>query len=339
MVKIAGSVFRILVPKTASVEDLMKKSAQRFLESQGKEPILILFDNFEAELHPSDKLMHVIPTDQPVVITSVVKEWILPNAAQNYVRIAAKSDLYVEDVYQCIVRAEADEILNLDYIGLAIPRVLEPALKAIQVKEGLQELSLVACKLGTEQNLVTLLCDTLVCMKKLTVIDLSNNALTKYHIRDLQLAFEKASWCPALKSLKLSYNSLDDSVATSLSKMTENCVNLSHLYLSSCQLSNDFPEKLNSQGLCRLKVLDLSYNRLGVRGMQKVLEIMQASKGIRLLFLDGCIKQPVKDDQSILQAIKQFIEKTSIFSLEMVSVRNNSKGLQFLDNCPYTKYK
>ena len=339
VVKIAGSVFRILIPKTASVEDLMKKSAQRFLESQGKEPILRLFDSFEAELHPSDKLMHVIPTDQSVVITSVVKEWILPNAAQNYLRITAKSDLYVEDVYQCIVRAEADENLNLDYLGLGTPRVLEPALKAIQVKEGLHEISLVACKLGTEQNLVALLCDTLVCLKNLAVIDLSNNALTKLHVRDLQVAFEKASWCPALKSLKLSYNSLDDSVATNISKITENSVNLSHLYLSSCKLSKDFPEKLSSQSLCRLQVLDLSYNRLGVRGMQTALNLMKTSTAIRLLLLDGCIKQPVKDDQSILQAVKQFIEKTSIFNLEIVSVRNNSKGLRFPELCPYTKSK
>ena len=339
VVKIAGSVFRILVPKTASVEDLMKKSAQRFLESHGKEPILRLFDSFEAELHPNDKLMHVILANQPVVITSVVKGWILPNAAQNYLRITANSGMYVEDIYQCIVRAEVDERLTLDYQGLASPFTIDPALKAIQVREGLQELSLVACKLGTEQNLITSLCDTLPCLKQLSVMDLSSNALTKWHVKDLQLAFEKASWCPALKSLKLSYNSLDDSVATNIAQITENCASLSHLYLSSCHLSKDFPGRLCVQSLSCLKVVDLSYNRLGVKGMQKVLNLMQTSPAVQQLFLDGCIKQPVKDDKDLLQAVKDFIEMTQNFSLEFISVKNNSKGLRFPNLYPHIKSK
>ena len=51
VVKIESNTFRILIPRAATVGDLMRKSAERYLESLGKEPVLKLFDNFQAELH------------------------------------------------------------------------------------------------------------------------------------------------------------------------------------------------------------------------------------------------------------------------------------------------
>ena len=344
VVKIESNTFRILISKTASVEDLMRKSALRYLESLGKEPVLTLFDSFQAELHHNDKLAHIIHPNQPTIITSVVKEWIVPKVEETYLRQAntGKTRIYLEDIYQRLKNIEQEEgRFALDFYGTTNPHAIASAIKSLYNCDGLKQFSSTSCRLGPEKAVFGSFCDVLQSWKNISVIDLSNNGMTKVHIRDLQLAIQKADWCPSLTSLKLSFNFLDDSISSPISQLLENCTSLSQLYLSSCLLTRTFTDNLSYQGLTKLSLLDLSYNRLGVQGMATILKHLQNSSSIKQLFIDGCAKQFREGDESILrQKIIEFIEKKRSLNLEKISITNNKKlGRMFPDLCPYIKSK
>eukprot|EP00093_Oithona_nana_P002310 02310.XXX_1130_2011_1 [CDS] Oithona nana genome sequencing. len=291
----------------------MRKSALRYLESLGKEPVLTLFDSFQAELHHNDKLAHIIHPNQPTIITSVVKEWIVPKVEETYLRQAntGKTRIYLEDIYQRLKNIEQEEgRFALDFYGTTNPNAMASAIKSLHNCDGLKQFSSTSCRLGPEKAVFGSFCDVLQSWKNISVIDLSNNGMTKVHIRDLQLAIQKADWCPSLTSLKLSFNFLDDSISSPISQLLENCTSLSQLYLSSCLLTRTFTDNLSYQGLTKLSLLDLSYNRLGVQGMATILKHLQNSSSIKQLFIDGCAKQFREGDESILrQKIIEFIEK------------------------------
>ena len=343
VVKIESNTFRILIPKTATVEDLMKKSALRYLESLGKEPVLKLFDSFQAELHHNDKLAHIIQPNQPTIITSVVKEWIVPKVEETYLRQTntGKIGIYLEGIYHSLKNIEAEGRFALDFYGTSNPNAIAPAIKSLQNCDGLKQFSLISCRLGLEKAVFSSFCDVLQSWKNIAVIDLSTNGLTKVHIRDLQSAIRKADWCPTLTSLKLSFNFLDDSISGPINQLLENCTSLSQLYLSSCQLTRTFSDNLSYRGLAKLSLLDLSYNRLGVQGIASILKHLQNSSSIKQLFIDGCAKQFREGDENELrQNITEFIENNRSLNLEKISITNNKKlGRMFPDLCPYIKSK
>ena len=285
-------------------------------------------------------MTHVIQPSHQTVITSQVTEWIVPKAEETYLRLAnsGSKGTYLEDLYQRLKDVDGAGKLVLDFYGTTHPHALNTALKSLQNLDVLKELSLTSCRLGLEKALFQSLCELLPSCKNMTKIDLSNNGMTKTHIRDLTLAFIK---CPSLTSLKLSFNTLDDSISDSIGTILETCANLSHLYLSSCLLTKRFTDNLNHHHLNRLTLLDLSYNRLGIHGMGTTLKGLQNSASIKNLLLDGCAKQFKEGDlQKCRDCISDFIEKTRSLNLEEISITNN-KGLgsMFPDLCPYIKTK
>lgn len=124
-------------------------------------------------------------------------------------------------------------------------------------------------------------------------LDLSNNGLAPSHVADLS---EVLTGVKRLRILNLSLNFLTDLSEKQVSHIITNLTDLRGLKMKSCFITGDFFESLASTE--RLEHLDVSFNRLGISGIEKLGSVLQKSHYLKTLDLSGCVKAKHSESKS-----------------------------------------
>ena len=306
IVKIAERPLRVIVDRDATVEDLAKDSARRYFESYDRQPVLKLFDQEGAELHPKDKLLSIVSTCQTrVSFTTEVISWLETPLDEAYQYFCQKMNvLSLTEVKQRLANAKTDGILDLKRQGLGYPMVdLSPIFKALETgRAGLREVRLSQCKLGLSSHLWNLLLTSLPGLRSISHLDLSNNALSWRSVSELSSGLAPLSH---LSDLDLSFNPLTNKAIASLEKMTNEQTTLSRISLKSCCLTADFLSA-SSDFLVQWTEIDLSFNRLGSRGLRQIFHQLLRSNAIEKLIVEGCVRTSSPENDDFL--IEKFAE-------------------------------
>ena len=99
-----------------------------------------------------------------------------------------------------------------------------------------------------------------------------------------------------LQLLNLSLNFLTDLSEKQVSHIITNLTDLRGLKMKSCFITGDFFESLASTE--RLEHLDVSFNRLGINGIEKLGSVLQKSHYLKTLDLSGCVKAKHSESKS-----------------------------------------
>ena len=99
-----------------------------------------------------------------------------------------------------------------------------------------------------------------------------------------------------LRILNLSLNFLTDLSEKQISHIISNLTDLRELKMRSCFITGDFFESMASTE--RLEHLDVSFNRLGINGIEKLALVLQKSHYLKSLDLSGCVKAKHSESKS-----------------------------------------
>ena len=124
-------------------------------------------------------------------------------------------------------------------------------------------------------------------------LDLSNNGLAPSHVADLS---EVLTGVKRLRILNLSLNFLTDLSEKQVSHIISNLADLRELKMRSCFITGEFFESMTSTQ--RLEHLDVSFNRLGITGIEKLALCLQKSHYLKSLDLSGCVKAKHSESKS-----------------------------------------
>ena len=148
------------------------------------------------------------------------------------------------------------------------------------------------------------------------MLNLANNGLSHVHVEALA-----RQTVATLKVLNLSFNLLGDRSRYAMSTLLQRSPKLTSLSLSSCRLTCDFASPAQTvKSLEQLEDLDLSYNRLGIRGLCDIMLILKSSSAIQNINFSGCVKMS-RDETKLMDVLLDF--QASVSTLQRVTLAHN----------------
>lgn len=334
-VSVEGQLLLVPIKRQSTVKNLAEEASKRFCEvTKGRKPLLQLSTADGAHLGDGDPLELLYPVgtyDANLTLKSTVVGWQVDDLPKRYHVVCQEmSRVTLENVCKKMTDAHSTGTLDLKDAGLVDPATLETAVKALRYQSSLRELNLTRCLLATSPTVFKELCESLATLDNMDKLNLSNNALASSHLHILTTLAAKCM--PQIKDLNLSFNELDDSSVDNLISLLQIMPALKRLSLSSCLITSPFFKRRSTWTpiLSKLDTLDVSYNRLGVSGIESLLQCVDPEK-LSSLDISGCISFP--DKGHFNKCMTDYVSRANDNALVTLTMRRNAVNRSDLPTC------
>ena len=329
IIKISNKSIMVPFALSATMADLAQETSKRYFQLYDIRPELVFQTVQEgADLAPSESCASMRPLIGKE-INAIIKKWNTTACDESYIEFCEKDSIIATNEMK-VKLANVHSSGKFELNSNTDAPILKPAMKALRFQTDLNYLVFSNCQLQRYGELFKSICELLPTLENLNELDLSCNGLAASHMAEIR---KSVIQLPRLTSLNLSVNFLTDSSAPDVSQIVSQLSDLRILRLRSCYFTSEVFRTLKLKN--QLVELDLSFNRLGVSGIEKVSRTIQEAHYLQRLDLSGCIKTSEIDKERLLEAIRSISEITEsslekvVFRMNKISSDLKSKLLKF----------
>nr|XP_006824749.1 PREDICTED: tonsoku-like protein-like [Saccoglossus kowalevskii] len=326
-VKVQDKTFLIPVPsRDKAISWLTEQSAQRYYNSTGLRPNLVLVTAEGALFSPEDTVMDVVSLNEEIVAN--IQSWDLQPLPDRYTKACEAVNKAEHKQIQDILSSQhISPQLNFKDLSLTTEQVI-PLFRSLQRQYSIKQL------LFPGNNITDAALDSfvraIVTVPNLSVLDLSCNAITHKGLQIIADSLESSGNVATgdnkpfqmLEVLDLSYNHLSDCCTQPLSSIIKHCPSLMSLNLTSCDLTVKFFQlyRRNLQdalkGAAHLQSISVSHNALGPTGIELLLKSISCDVTdciLQNLNLSGCFLT----NEDLMEVTTSFSTNESLVSLHL----------------------